>query len=219
MADRYLYFLLPGLLGAALVTLAPWLRSGLATLAERGPRAAPRALLALGLAGSALAAAWGVAFVDRAGVWASPERVEADAARHYPDGIPGQMTLARRLIAQGDIAGAVDAVARARDRGHTNPAAMIQDPSLQPLFQDPRYVTMIQDMTERWIERARQIPEPTVSNLMGIAQAELFLGRVEPAFAAMDRAEALANPEQREMIRQMRSEIEQAVQSAGQTAP
>ena len=38
------------------------------------------------------------------------------------------MTLARRLIAQGDIAGAVDAAARARARGHTNPAAFIQDP-------------------------------------------------------------------------------------------
>ena len=219
MADRYLYFLLPGLLGAALVTLAPWLRSGLAALGERGTLAAPRALLALGLATSALAVAWGVVFVERAGVWAAPELVEADAARNYPDGIPGQMTLARRLIAEGDIEGAVDAVARARDRGHSNPAAFIQDPSLQPLFQDPRYLAMMQDMTERWIERARQIPKPTVSNWMGIAQAELFLGRVEPAFAAMDRAEALASPEQQPAIREMRSQVEQAVQSAGQTTP
>ena len=219
MADRYLYFLLPGLLGAALVTLAPWLRSGLATLAERGMRAAPRALLALGVSASALAVAWGVAFAGRAGVWAAPELVEADAALHYPDGIPGQMTLARTLAAQGDIAGAVDAVARARERGHTNPSSLIQDPSLQPLFQDPRYLAMMQDMTERWIERARQIPRPTVSNWMGIAQAELFLGRVEPAFAAMDRAEAIASPEQRTSIREMRGEIERAVQGAGQTTP
>jgi hypothetical protein len=219
MADRYLYFLLPGLLGAALVTLAPWLRSGLATLAERGPLAAPRALLALALATSVLAAVWGVVFVERAGVWASPELVEADAARHYPEGIPGQVTLARRLVEQGDLEGAVDAVDRARARGQTNPASFLQDPALQPLFQNPRYVAMMQGMTEHWIERARQIPKPTVSNWMGIAQAELFLGRVEPAFAAMDRAEALATPEQQSAIREMRSQVEQAVQSAGQTTP
>ena len=213
MADRYLYFVLPGLLGAALVTLSPWLRSGIATLTGRGVRAAPRALLALGIATTVLAAAWSAVFIGRAGVWASPERVEADAARNYPEGIPGQMTLARRLIAQGDIAGAVDAVARARARGHTNPAALIQDPTLQPLFQDPRYLPMMREMTEHWIVRARQIPEPTVSNLMGIAQAELFLGRVEPAFEAMDRALVLASPEERDAIRQMRSEVEQAVAS------
>jgi hypothetical protein len=219
MADRYLYFLLPGLLGAALVTLAPWLRGGFATLAERGPLAAPRALLALALATSVLAAVWGVVFVERAGVWASPELVEADAARNYPEGIPGQVTLARRLVEQGDLEGAVDAVDRARARGQTNPSSFIQDPALQPLFQDPRYVAMMQDMTEHWIARARQIPKPTVSNWMGIAQAELFLGRVEPAFAAMDRAEALATPEQQPAIRELRSQVEQAIQSAGQTTP
>lgn len=219
MADRYLYFLLPGLLGAALVTLAPWLRSALATLAARGPLSAPRALLALGLATTVLAAVWGVGFFGRAWVWASPERVEADAARHYPEGIPGQVTLARRLVEQGDLAGAIDAVDRARARGQTNPSNFIQDPALQPLFQDPRYVAMMQDMTEHWIARARQIPRPTVSNWMGIAQAELFLGRVEPAFAAMDRAEALASPEEQMAIRQMRGEIEQAMKSAGQTTP
>jgi hypothetical protein len=219
MADRYLYFVLPGLLGAALVTLAPRLRAALAALGERGVAAAPRGTLALGAACVVLAAAWGIGFHDRARVWSSPERVEADAARNYPDGIAGQVVLARRLAAQGDLEGAFAAVQRARARGHTNPAAFVQDASLQPLFEHPGYLALMQEMTEQWIARAERIPEPTVASLMGIAQAQLFLGRVDPAFAAMDRAEAMASPEQRAAIRQMRSEIEEAMASEGGAQP
>jgi protein O-mannosyl-transferase len=219
MADRYLYFVWPGLIGALLVTLSPWLRAASAAFRQRGLRAAPLALAALVLALPATAAVWAVDFYERAGLWASPERVEYDAAHNYPDGIPGQITLARRLLAEGDVEGAVDAMERARARGQSNPAAIIQDPSLQPLLQNPRYVALVQDMTERWIERAEQIPNPTVSNLMGLAQAQLFLGRIEPAFAAMDRAEAQATPEQRLMIQGVRSEFEQAIQSAGNPTP
>jgi hypothetical protein len=202
MADRYLYFVLPGVLGAALVTLAPRLR-------------APRAALAFAAAALVASAAFGAQFHRRAGVWASPEGVEVDAAIHYPDGIPGQITLARRLITQGDLPGAVDAVERARARGHSNPSAFLQDPSFQPLLAEPRYVALLQDMTERWLERARQIPRPGVGHWMGIAQAELFLGRVEPAFEALDRAEALADPAQRDGIRQVREEWQQLIDSAG----
>jgi hypothetical protein len=219
MADRYLYFVLPGLIGAAAVTLAPWLRRALAALATGGFAAAPRALPAFALAALALAAGWGVAFQERAHVWSSPERVEADAARNYPEGIAGQITLARRLIEQGDLEGAVDAAERARARGHTSPAAFLQDPSLQPLLESPRYLAMLQDLTERWIARARQIPRPTVGNWMGIAQAELFLGRVEPAFAAMDHAEALASPTERDAIRRLRSEVGQAMAGEARATP
>lgn len=209
MADRYLYFVLPGLVGAAAVALAPWLR--------RAPAAAGRALrpapLALGVAAALLAAAWGVRFHQRAGVWASPERIEADAARNYPEGIPGQVTLARRLAAQGDYEGAVDAIDRARARGHTNPAAFLQDPAFQPLLQHPRYLALMQDLTERWIARAREM-RPTVGIWMGIAQAELFLGRFEAALEALERAQALASPEQRDAIQKIQTELEQALRSA-----
>ena len=218
MADRYLYFVLPGLIGAVLAALAPWLRRSLAALAEGGLRAAPRSLLALALAAPALVAFWSVGFHARAAVWSAPDRVEADAARNYPEGIPGQLTLARRLVSEGDVEGALAAVTRARDRGHTNPAGFLHDPALQPLLGDPRYVAMLQDLTVRWIERAERMP-PTVGNWMGLAQAQLFLGRVDLAFQAMDRAEALARPEERESIRAMRSEVEQAVRASEGAAP
>jgi hypothetical protein len=219
MADRYLYFVLPGLLGAALVTLAPRLRGSLAAAAARGLRHAPPALLALGAAAFVASAAFGAQFHRRAGVWASPEGVEVDAAINYPDGIAGQITLARRLITQGDLAGAVDAIERAHRRGHSNPSSFLADPSLQPLLSEPRYVALLRDMTEGWLERARQLPRGGAGHWVGIAQAELFMGRAEPAFEALARAEALATDEQRAGIRQMRAELEQALHSEGAATP
>jgi hypothetical protein len=213
MADRYLYFVLPGLIGAALVTFAPRLRGASSAAMAHGLRAVPPALLALAVVALAASAAFGAQFHRRAALWGSPEGIEFDAARHYPEGIPGQITLARRLTAQGDLAGAVDAIERARARGHSNPSAFLQDPSLQPLLSEPRYIALLQDMTEHWLQRARRMP-PGVGTWMGIAHAELFLGRVEPAFEALDQAEALASPEQREGIRRMRAEIQQAVEAS-----
>jgi hypothetical protein len=216
MADRYLYFVLPGLIGAALVTLAPRLRGTLGVAAARGLRAAP---LALGAAALVATAAFGAQFHRRAGIWSSPEGVEVDAAIHYPEGIAGQLALARRLITQGDLPGAVDAIERAHARGHTNPSAFLHDPSLQPLLSEPRYVELLQGMTERWLARARALPRTSASHWVGIAQAELFMGRADPAFEALDRAESLAEPEQREGIRRMRAELEQALANGSPATP
>jgi ATP/maltotriose-dependent transcriptional regulator MalT len=129
------------------------------------------------------------------------------------------MTLARRLLAEGDADGAVLALERARARGHTNPAAYFQDAELQPLLQHPRYLEMLQEMTHAWIARADSLENPTVASLMGLAQAQLFLGQVEPAFANIDRALAKAGPGQREMIEQFRSGFEEAIRSQGGATP
>ena len=54
---------------------------------------------------------------------------------------------------------------------------------------------------------------------MGIAQAELFLGRADAALEAMGRAEAIASPAEAEAIRRARGEIERSLESAGSGTP
>jgi hypothetical protein len=207
MADRYLYFVLPGLIGAAAVALAPWLARSLDALRARGWRAAPAGLVAGALALGAASAAFAVRFHERAAVWGAAERVEADAAAHYPDGIQGQILLARQRIAAGDLDGAVNAVERARARGHSSPSAFLYDPTFQPLLQHPRYVALLRDMTEAWLARARALPEPTLSNWMGIAQAELFMGRFDRSREALERARDAADPAQRAGVEHMLAEL------------
>jgi tetratricopeptide (TPR) repeat protein len=219
MADRYLYFVLPGLIGAAAVALSPWLARSLEPVRARGWRAAPAALLVLALAGTALSAAFAVRFHQRAGVWGSPERVEADAVAHYPDGIHGQIALARKRIAAGDLDGAIDAIERARARGHSSPSAFLYDPSFQPLLQEPRYVALLQSMTEGWLARARGLPPRTSSNWMGIGQAELFMGRIDRAREAFEQAQALASPAERSGVQQMLAELDRIEAAAEKPAP
>ena len=219
MADRYLYFVLPGLIGAAAVALSPWLTRSLESVAARGWRAASTALLAVGLVGSALCVGFALRFHERAAVWGSPERVEADAAGHYPDGIHGQIVLARKRIRAGDLDGAIDAVERARARGHSSPSAFLYDPSFQPLLQEPRYVALLRSMTEDWLARARGMPPRSVSNWMGIGQAELFLGHIDQARVAFEEAEALARPEERSSVQQMLAELDRIEAAAGSPAP
>ena len=208
MADRYLYFVLPGLLGAAAVALAPWLARSLEQLRERGRRAVTAGVVALAVLVSGASVAFAARFRERAAVWASPDTVEADAAAHYPDGIPGQVSLARRRLEAGDYDGAVEAIERARARGHTNPAAFLYDPDFQQLLEHPRYVELLRDMTEGWLARARALPVQTVSSWMGIGHAELFMGRLDRAREAFDLARGMADPEERAAIDETLAELD-----------
>jgi tetratricopeptide (TPR) repeat protein len=219
MADRYLYFVLPGLLGAAAVALSPWLARSLEPVRARGWRALSPGLLALALVSSALCVGFALRFHQRAAVWGSPERIEADAAAHYPDGIHGQIVLARRRIGAGDLDGAIDAIERARARGHSSPSSFLYDPSFQPLLQEPRYVALLQGMTEAWLARARGLPPRTLSNWMGIGQAELFMGRIDRAREALEEAQALASPAERGGVQQMLAELDRIEAAAEPPAP
>jgi len=171
-------------------------------------------LLALALVGGSA-----LRFHQRAAVWGSPERVEADAAAHHPDGIHGQIVLARRRISAGDLDGAIDAIERARARGHSSPSAFLYDPSFQVLLQQPRYVALLQSMTEAWIARARGLPPRSFSNWMGIGQAELFMGRIDRAREAFGHAQALARPEELGAVQQVLAELDRIEAAAGPAAP
>jgi tetratricopeptide (TPR) repeat protein len=219
MADRYLYFVLPGLIGAAAVALSPWLARSLEPVRAQGWRALSAGLLVLVLAGTALSVASAVRFHERAWVWGRPERLEADAAAHYPDGIAGQIMLARKRIGAGDPDGAIDAIERARARDHPSPPAILYDPSFQPLLQKPRYVALLQGMTEDWLARARGVPPRTSSDWMGIGHAELFMGRIDRAREAFEQAQALASPAERSGVQRMLAELDRIEAAAEAPAP
>jgi hypothetical protein len=219
MADRYLYFVLPGLFGAAAVALGPRLARSLESARTRGWRAASAGGVALLIGGAALCVAFALRFHERAAVWGSPDRIEADAASHHPDGIHGQIVLARKRINAGDFDGAIDAIERARARGHSSPSAFLYDPSFQVLLQQPRYVALLQSMTEAWLVRARELPPRSTSDWMGITQAELFMGRTDRAREALGHAGEVARPDERSVVRQMLRELERIEASSEPPAP
>jgi hypothetical protein len=189
MADRYLYFILPGLLGGALLAG----REGLARLAP-GPerrRALERGALAGALALCALFA-WRSA--GRAELWTSNARLVADAAVHYPQGKVGLVQEAKRAALVGDASGAVAALRRARGRGYNRFEQLAADPGWNAVRDDPAFRALLREMAGDWIARARAKRVLTQPELRMVAQAHVARGEVEAAAAALRQALELGGP-------------------------
>jgi hypothetical protein len=185
VADRYLYFMLPGLIGGTLflfVELRDRLTAG--AWVSRGA-----ALIAVGMA---LFFAWNSA--ARAKLWTNETLLYLDAARHYPDGGTAALLSARRSAQQGDAAAAVMALRRAADRGIDRFMAVRDDPGFVPIRETEEFRGLIREMAGRWIERARQREDPTAPELRVMAHAHLVREEYAEAEKSLERALAVGGP-------------------------
>ena len=214
MADRYLYFVLPGLLGAALVSAAPWLEAAFAALRTRGPRAAP-GLLALGIGTTVLAFGFALHARERAAVFGSPERFERDAAQHYPEGLAGQLGRARRALGEGDVPGALDALETAHRQGYRSALVMLSDPSLRRLAGEPRFAALAREMAREWVAHFETLPRVGPDLLVDLLQHQLLLEDAAGARATIARLEAMPDRVDPALVRRLRSDVERALGSSG----
>jgi hypothetical protein len=171
IADRYLYFVLAGLLGALAVTFAAPAAAALSALRERRLGAGPRAL-----AGAALVLlvllGYGAHANARARVWRSAEAVERDAIANYPEGVAGQLDRARRAVGMGDTDTAMDALEALVRLGSDNPMAYLTDPALQPLRGNPRYEALLRQIARKWLDHYEQLPNKAPG--FGVIDAVLY---------------------------------------------
>ena len=181
IADRYLYFILPGLIGGA----ALWLDSGLRPVALR------RAAVA---ATAALAVVFALASAERARLWRGETWLLLDAAEHYPDGATAHYLNARRAAMQGDAGAAVAELREAWARGLDRFFAFEQDPVLAPIRDTAEFRDLIRDMAGAWLARARQRGHGTPAELRVMAQAHAVRGEYAPAAALLERALAAGGP-------------------------
>jgi hypothetical protein len=187
MADRYLYFILPGLLGATLLVLQDALGS---PVARRVPALA-RVAAALGVA---LCVAFAFRSHARAELWKSPVLLLVDAARHYPDGVAANLQRAKRAAQEGDAERAVAALRAAQARGFNRFEQLEADPGYDPIRNDPRFRTLVREIAGWWIERARTLENPTQMELRVEAVAHLARGEDEAAIRALEAALARGGP-------------------------
>ena len=192
MADRYLYFILPGLLGGAFLAG----RDALETLAPRlGERLAPRRMgRAAAVAGAALVALLAVRSFERAPVWRSEASALADAARHYSDGIGALFLRARNAAAVGDRAAATAALGALAERGFDGFMAVQQDPVFAPLARSPGYREALARMARHWISEAGRRTRHVQPELRTMALAWLVLGERARALEAYEAALARGGP-------------------------
>jgi hypothetical protein len=186
MADRYLYFILPGLIGAVLL----WGTERWRRVAERAPGAAwasaagPAALLL----GGVLFVGFGAQAYARAGVWVDGYQMMADAERHYPDGMAAKTRQATRAAQEGRVDDAATALRAAHARGYRRLDQILQEPAYRPYLEDPRFQPVLFEIAAHLLEIHADDPDPSQGTLRTMALAHHVRGESETAIALLERA-------------------------------
>jgi len=190
IADRYLYFVLPGLIGAMLLFwqgLWPALSDRLADYA--GP-ATIAGRVALGL----LLAHFAVASHGRAAVFQNPETLMADSERNYPNGAAANTRKAHRAAMRGDHASAIQYLRAAHARGYNRVDNLISDPAYASMQNDPDFVELKFAMADDWIRRLSLDPAPSHYTARSLAQAYIVKGELPAALALIVAASERPGP-------------------------
>ena len=187
-ADRYLLFMLPGLIGGVLLAGA---RLG-AAIDDPARRAV--AARAAAVAAVALCVGFGVWSHARAGLWVSEDRVLADAARRWPDGVPAHLLAARRAARAGDLDRTLAELASARARGWDYYGDLQSNRVYDGVRAAPRFQALLRDLAGDLIARAAKIPRHTQLDLRDIAEAHRLRGELAEAIQALEEAVRMRGP-------------------------
>lgn len=192
MADRYLYFIMPGLIGAALLAGRDHLDGLFEKLVPAiEPRVTRKVLIGLTVA---LIALFAVRTHQRAAIWQSGFSMMADAERNYPQGMAAQTRIAGRLALIGDAEGAVRALRAARARGYNRLDHLLAERGYERIRSHPVFVALVNEFAMEWIERYEQIDEPDQHEYRVMAQAYVVLDDLETAIRKVEAGIEVKGP-------------------------
>jgi hypothetical protein len=166
MADRYLYFALPGLIGGCAFAARDTSRRHAHALPD--PRIAARAAGAVALALLALFAWRSHA---QAAAWRSATTLAMASAARYPEGLAAQLLAAQRGALRGDAAATVAALRAAAARGYDRVEVLAQAPVYDAVRPDPAFQQLIREMAASWVKNSRALAHPTEADLRARANA------------------------------------------------
>jgi hypothetical protein len=175
MADRYLYFILPGLLGGALLAGSEALTR---VVPVEGRKRAAQAAVALGVVVCVAFAAHSHA---RAGIWRFAGTLSADSARNYPNGVSANLIRAKQAAFEGNGEAAGAALQAAHDRGFNRFEMIYSDAAFDPVRRHPAFVSAFEKMARGRIARVEERKAPTQGELRMAGHAYIALGEYEDA--------------------------------------
>jgi hypothetical protein len=210
LADRYLYFILPGLIGGALLAG----RERLARLPE--PRRARTSATAAAL-GVALCAGLALHAAQRAALWGRTSLLLADAVARYPESQTAHWYRARRAAQERDLDGAIEALRVATRNPRRGVADVMQDAAFQPLVGDARFQALMRELATRRIDSLAGATRLTETDLLSLGQAHMLRGEYAEARAALARALA-RNGGYAARIRELQAEVDAAEAAAARAA-
>jgi hypothetical protein len=152
MGDRYLYPILPGLIGGVLLAARPHARRLLVAIAARSEEAAGALRSAAALAAMAVIAVLAAVSERRAPVFTTAGAMMQDASIHYRDGMQAALLRGERAAREGDARAAARAYQRAVDLGYLDLLALLSNPVLFPVRNAPEFQKVVHNVAERMIE-------------------------------------------------------------------
>ncbi len=195
LADRYLYTMLPGLIGLVLLAALRGIEVGARSARGVRPEAATARARAVAVAVClAFVALFAVRAADRASLWNSGALVVADAAINYPDGSMALLLSATAAARRGDAAATALHLRALLERGYVHYGMIVADPAYARVLREPEVRAVVGDMARWWTRRARELEDPTQDELWRFAQAHRFLGETARAREFLERALALGGP-------------------------
>jgi len=207
MADRYLYYMLPGLIGGLLFA-GPELVSRVAGALGRGVE--PKLWLGLKLATALLILVFAMRSFDRAYVWRAPFFVMADAEKNYPQGTAAKTRQATRAALVGDADTAVAALRAAYARGY-NRLDHLLGPQYNRIQDDAAFMALKREMAREWVDRVEVRPSPSQVELRAAAQGYVVLGQLDAAVRAIERALEVGGPVDEEILHRDLERMERAL--------
>lgn len=172
MADRYLYFILPGLLGAGF-----WMaHDAMEFLAARLRIPARRVFAIVAIAAAVVGGAFALRTSQQAFVWQSEERVMREAVRRYPDGIGGLFLRARTAAQGGDWPAAIAALDRLADRGYAVFIAVGGEPAFAPIRETEEYQRVFRRFAANWIRSTPLASDASPAELRAMGLAHAIVG-------------------------------------------
>jgi hypothetical protein len=227
MADRYMYFILPGLIGAVLLAGGGAVRALRARAAARGvdaDRAARSAARACAVAALAVLLALGARTHARARVFRNAEFMMADAELHYPDGVAAKTRQATRAARRGDADAAIEALRAAHARGYNRLDHLLNEPAYQALRSDPRFQALLVEVADEQLAYLARNDTPSQLELHLAALAHLVRGDTAAAVGALERALEVGGPIDEQIRRDLdavraRLRRERAAERAASEAP
>lgn len=191
IADRYLYFILPGLIGGTLFALRD-ARGRASRIAALPPALLGRIAVAGALA---LAVFFGAKTSLRSRLWTDQLLLSLDSAWHNPAGRTAAYLEAQQAAKRGDAGTAVAALRRAATLGRDRFDALDADPMLAPIRNDPGFRALVDELADVYIAGMLSRGRP----LSQEEHAALFVayyrrGRLDLAERSLEAALARGGP-------------------------
>ena len=197
MADRYLYFILPGLIGGSLLAAMDLRARWCEAISKRKTRirwtSTAIRWVAFGTA-VVVIASFGVRSHAHARLWRKEVLLLKSAALRYPDGANASYYRAVLAAQRGDAEVAVRELraTAAISLGHV--VRFSNDPRFKPISGEPVFHELVDEIAGRWIEFARSRGLETEAWLRSTGQAHLVRGEYRKAIDSFERALRLGGP-------------------------